>query len=167
MTSNSCVNSPICPKNLTRPRFYGCPLYLQVWWSANQKWNCYLVDIFLSLWGPQGQVTLVPIVKSGPKLKLSVLLISKFDEDSIKNEVAIVQTTFFPIVCLWDLLVAMETEVLIRSAPKPNTANPPPKWWYLWNWPPGLGDILVWKCVDCIGCMDRHKDGSQSVAQVS
>ena len=32
----------------------------------------------------------------------------------------------FPIITLWELSVAMETRVLIRSGPKPNAANPPP-----------------------------------------
>ena len=33
----------------------------------------------------------------------------------------------FPIVSLWELSVAMETRVLIRSGPKPNTTFPPPQ----------------------------------------
>ena len=33
----------------------------------------------------------------------------------------------FPIVCLWELSVAMETRVLIRPGPKPNTAFLPPQ----------------------------------------
>ena len=33
----------------------------------------------------------------------------------------------FPIITLWELSVAMETRVLIRSSPKPNTVNPPPQ----------------------------------------
>ena len=32
----------------------------------------------------------------------------------------------FPIVCLWELSVAMETRVLIRPCPKPKTIFPPP-----------------------------------------
>ena len=31
----------------------------------------------------------------------------------------------FPIITLWELSVAMETRLLIRSDPKPNTAFPP------------------------------------------
>ena len=34
---------------------------------------------------------------------------------------------FFPIVSLWEPSVAMETRVLIRPAPKPCTAFPPPQ----------------------------------------
>ena len=33
----------------------------------------------------------------------------------------------FPIVCQWELSVAMVTTVLIQSAPKPKAAFPPPK----------------------------------------
>ena len=34
----------------------------------------------------------------------------------------------FPIVSLWELSVAMETRVLIRPGPKPNTTFPPPQY---------------------------------------
>ena len=33
----------------------------------------------------------------------------------------------FPIVSLWELSVAMETRVLIRPGPEPNTTFPPPQ----------------------------------------
>ena len=33
----------------------------------------------------------------------------------------------FSIVSLWELSVAMETRVLIRPSPKPNTTFPPPQ----------------------------------------
>ena len=54
-------------------------------------------NIFLSLWGPHGQVTLLPKVETGPKFEfvwdfMPTLIICKFDEDLIKNEVAIIQT---------------------------------------------------------------------------
>ena len=39
----------------------------------------------------------------------------------------------FPIITLWELSVAMETRVLIRSSRKPNTINPPPQWCSWWN----------------------------------
>ena len=39
----------------------------------------------------------------------------------------------FPIVSLWDLSVAMETTILIQSAPKPNAINPPPQLWLTLN----------------------------------
>ena len=31
-------------RNRTRPWFYGCPRYLQVWWRSDQKWSCYPAD---------------------------------------------------------------------------------------------------------------------------
>ena len=64
---------------------------------------------------------------------MPVLIICKFD-DTIITEVAIVWT-FFPLYVYetLDLVVAMEAEVLTRSAQKPNTVNSPPQWWYLWN----------------------------------
>ena len=39
----------------------------------------------------------------------------------------------FPIVSLWDLSVAMETTILIKSAPKPNAINPPTQLWFTLN----------------------------------
>ena len=36
----------------------------------------------------------------------------------------------FPIISQWGLSVAMETRVLIQSAPKPYAAFPPPQWCY-------------------------------------
>ena len=39
----------------------------------------------------------------------------------------------FPIVSLWDLSVAMETTILIQSAPKPNAINPPTQLWFALN----------------------------------
>ena len=56
-----------------------------------------------------------------------VLVICKNEEDPIKNEVARVATTFFPIITQWELSVAMETRVLIRPGPKPNATFPPPQ----------------------------------------
>ena len=35
---------------------------------------------------------------------------------------------FFSIVSLWELSVAMETRVSIRSGRKPNATFPPPQW---------------------------------------
>ena len=39
----------------------------------------------------------------------------------------------FPVVSLWDLSVAMETTILIQSAPKPNAINPPTQLWFTLN----------------------------------
>ena len=55
------------------------------------------------------------------------LFIPKNEEDPIRNEVARVATTFFPIITKWELSVAMETRVLIRPGPNPNATLPPPQ----------------------------------------
>ena len=65
-----------------------------------------------------------------PEIKLvpdfmTVLVTCKFDEDLIKNEVAILQTTFSPIINLWELLVAMEIGTLIQSTQKKPYASFP------------------------------------------
>ena len=39
----------------------------------------------------------------------------------------------FPIITLWELSVAMETRVLIRSYQKPNAVNRPHQWCFWWN----------------------------------
>ena len=61
---------------------------------------------------------------------MDVLVTCKNKEDPIKNESARLVTIFSPIVTLWDLSVAMETRVLIRSGtillqpfPHPNDAS--------------------------------------------
>ena len=50
--------------------------------------------------------------------------------DRIKKNLSIMKglewSQGFPIITLWELSVAMETRVLIRSCPKPNAANPLP-----------------------------------------
>ena len=56
---------------------------------------------------------------------MDVLVTCKYEEVQIKNEGARVVTTFFPILTLWELSVAMDTRVLIRSGPKPNASFPP------------------------------------------
>ena len=53
------------------------------------------------------------------------LVTCKYEEDTIKNDGARVLTTFPPILTLWELSVAMDTRVPIRSGPKPNAAFPP------------------------------------------
>ena len=57
---------------------------------------------------------------------MDVLVTCKYDEDPIKNEGARVDKNIFPIITLWELSVAMDTRVPIRSGPKPNAAFPPP-----------------------------------------
>ena len=71
------------------------------------KNGCYCPDIMfpiICLWETKGQVTLIRKVLSAPKLELlqdflAVLIIytCKSDENSIKNEFAIVRTTFSPL----------------------------------------------------------------------
>ena len=46
---------------------------------------------------------------------MNVIVICKYEEDPINNEGARVFTTFSPIISLWELSVAMDTRVLIRS----------------------------------------------------
>ena len=53
---------------------------------------------------------------------MDVLVTCKYEEDPIENEGARVVTRFSPIITLWDLSVAMDTRVPIRSGPKPNAA---------------------------------------------
>ena len=81
----------------------------------------------------QGQLTPQSVVLGQilPNVKLvrdvmDVLVTCKYEEDLIKNEGARVLTTF-PIITLWELSVAMDTRVPIRSGPKPNAAFPPPQ----------------------------------------
>ena len=56
---------------------------------------------------------------------MDVLVTCKYEEDQIKNEGARVFTTFSPIITLWELSVAMDTRVPIRSGSKPNAALAP------------------------------------------
>ena len=53
----------------------------------------------------------------------------------------------FPIITLWELSVAMDTRVPIRSGPKPNAAFPPTPIMvqikFRYDWPTGCGDIQV------------------------
>ena len=58
---------------------------------------------------------------------MDVLVTCKYEEDPIKNEGARVDTTFSPIITLWELFVAMETRVPILPGLKPNAINPPPQ----------------------------------------
>ena len=53
---------------------------------------------------------------------MHVIIACKYDKDRIKNSREKVETPFFPFITLWELSVARETRVLIRSGPKPNAA---------------------------------------------
>ena len=56
---------------------------------------------------------------------MDVLVTCKYEEDPIKNEGARVVTTFLTIITPWELSVAMDNRVQIRSGPKPNASFPP------------------------------------------
>ena len=55
-----------------------------------------------------------------------VLVTCKFEKDLIKTNSERVETSFFFIESQWELSVAMETRVLIQSAPKPKKPFPHP-----------------------------------------
>ena len=67
----------------------------------------------------QGQLTPQPVVRGGRN--------SNSSELSCMLSLSASGDTVFSIINLWELSVAMETRVLIRSGLKPNAANPPPK----------------------------------------
>ena len=73
----------------------------------------------------QGQLTPHSLVRSGRNLNSSEMLWMSLLPASMKkirskNEGARVVTIFSPIITLWELSVAMDTRVPIRSSPKPN-----------------------------------------------
>ena len=61
---------------------------------------------------------------------MHVLVTCKYKKDRIKNNREKGETSFFSIISQWGLSVAMETRVLIQSAPKPYTAFPLLQWCY-------------------------------------
>ena len=79
---------------------------------------------------------------------MAVLVTCKFYEAPIKNEVVIDRTTF-PIISQWELSVAMETRVFIRSAPQTLCSLPPTPMMFQIKfdqaWPP---EIFKFKSVD-------------------
>ena len=58
---------------------------------------------------------------------MHILVTCKYKKDLIKNNQEKVETSFSLIISQWGLPVAMETRVLIRSAPKPHAAFPSPQ----------------------------------------
>ena len=67
-----------------------------------------------------------------PKIELvrafmPVLVTSKYKKDRIKKQPRKGGNIIFLIISQWGLSVAMETRVLIQSAPKPYAAFPPPQ----------------------------------------
>ena len=68
-----------------------------------------------------------------PKFKLvrdfmHVHITCKYKKDWKKKQQRKGGDIIFPIISQWGLSVAMETRVLIQSAPKPYAAFPPPQW---------------------------------------
>ena len=106
--------------------------------------------------GPQGQVTLKPTFEIGPKLNLceSLCLSSLYTRlmkilSAIK--VAVVWTTVSTLYVYGTflLLCTMETKVLPRSDPKPNSQPPTPVMVpviFDQDWPTDHGDIFLQKC---------------------
>ena len=102
---NSKVNGRLCPEfNLIWA--YGCPGYLQVWWQYDKKMteeellssqhflhNKAIGKCFVTQW----QVTPKLVVWNGRKSNYPRLYDRKFDKDPIKNEGALLGTTFFPL----------------------------------------------------------------------
>ena len=79
----------------------------------------------------QGQLPPLSLVRSDRISNSSeILWMSSLHSSMKKNdkkEGARGFTTFSPIITLWELFVAMETRVLIRSVPIPNKAFPLPQ----------------------------------------
>ena len=77
----------------------------------------------------QGQLTPQSLVRSGRISNSSEMLWMFLLPASIKKirskMKALEWSQHFPIITLWELSVAMDTRVLIRSGPKPNASFPP------------------------------------------
>ena len=76
----------------------------------------------------QGQLTPQSLVESGPNSNLSeILWLSSLPVSmkKIRSKMkALACSQCFPILTLWELSVAIDTRVLIRSGPKPNASFP-------------------------------------------
>ena len=85
----------------------------------------------------QGQLTHKSFVKYCPISNPSkILWLSSLTARIKKNQSKMKELEWsqgFPHYSPWELSVAMETRVLIRSGPKPNGVNPPPQWCFWWN----------------------------------
>ena len=77
-----------------------------------------------------------------------VIVTCKYKKDPIKKQPRKRDDALFPIITLWELFVAMETRVLIWSAPKCSLFPTPMMLQIKFdcNRPAGLGDSHVWKC---------------------
>ena len=81
---------------------------------------------------------------------MHVLITCKYKKGSEQKQPRKGGDIVFPIISQWGLSVAMETKVLIQSAPKPYAAfSPTPVMLHIkidQDWPTGFRDIQVWKC---------------------
>ena len=90
-----------------------------------------VTTLFIDFSDAQGQLThksfvgYCPISNHSKILWLS-LLPARIKKNQSKMK-KLEWSQVFPIITLWELSVAMETKVLIRSALKPNSVNPPPQ----------------------------------------
>ena len=99
----------------------------------------------------QGQLTLQSLVRSSRISNSSEMLWMFSLPVSIKmirsKMKALECSQHFPIITIWELSVAMDTRIPIRSGPKPNEAFPPPQMMvqikFRYDWPTGCGDIQV------------------------
>ena len=96
--------------------------------TAENKWrhrfsNCRPMGIFF------GRSREANSAVGGPirlvRALLYVIMTCNYQKDWMKNGRGKSGDIVFSIITLWELSVAMETRVLIRSGPKPNAAFPP------------------------------------------
>ena len=128
----------------------------------DKKWNCYHPDIFRSLWSAQGRVTLMPIVKSGPKSNLSEILWLSSLLASLMRILSKIKSLLpgqhFPYYTSMGHFGchghqrSNETCPITWYSQSPTPIMVPVK--FDQDWPSGLGDILVWKS----GCTDTQTD---------
>ena len=96
---------------------------------------------------------------------MHVLVTCKYKKDRIKNNREKMETSFSPFLSQWWLSVAMETRVLIQSAPKPYAAFPPPSdathkiGSRLANWLQRHSSLKVWTTTDDDDGQRRMDDG--------
>ena len=124
----------------TRPRSHVCNHYLQVWKgfdlrTAEKKWRHRFshykpMGIFSDVQGQLTPQSVVPAGRNSNSSELSCMLSLPASMKRIgwKNCEKKWRHRFSQLQPLWELSVAMETRVLIRSDPKPNAAFPPTQW---------------------------------------
>ena len=127
----------------THPRSHVCNHYLQVWKGFDQEQPRKSGDIvfpIISLWGffsdVQGLLTPQHSKQAEIQTRPSshayhhYLQVWKGSDDKQARKSG---DTVFSITTLWELSVAIETRVLIRSDPKANAAFPPTQWCFRYN----------------------------------